>query len=714
VPGFAHLFPEKLCTSWKENGLSLATLGTHAAARDGRPTVQRLMNRVEAAGPALLFGLRLWASVCLALYLAFWLELDHAYWAGASAAVVCQPHLGESLRKGRFRMIGTAIGAIAIVALTARFPQQRIGFLLGLAGWVAACGFVAALLRNFAAYAAALAGFTAAIIASDELGAVGGLDGQAFTLAITRASEICIGILCAGIILAGTDLGGARRRLAAQLADVAAEVATGYVCLSRSSRPREAAIADAWNILGSRIVALDPVIDEALGEASDLRPRSPILYAATEGLFASLSGLWISMLHLERLPDEDGRRKAALVRESLPSELRTSSARDSATNWIVGPSQTRRSFLAATRALVALPNCDPSLRLLADEAARALLGLSRTLDASALLVGDPIRRFWSRRRRADLPDWAPAALNGARTFAAICAVEMFWILTAWPNGAEAIAFAAISVILFTLRGDRAYSTSVSFMVGACLSAALAAIVKFAVLPGVEGFWGFSLAIGVVLVPVGALLTQPRLSAMCAAIIALFIPLLAPADALNYDPQQFANSVLAVIGGVAAGALALCLLPPLSPEQRTRRLLALTLGDFRRLASPADRWSIEDWKHHVHSRFLALPDATAPRQRSQLAAMVLVGSETIRLRRIVGRFDLGFDASLDSALRALARGESLIAIKRLSDVDRMLAALPESWSGARARLRARGSILAISEVLVRYASYFDSRGRDELY
>jgi hypothetical protein len=31
-------------------------------------------------------------------------------------------------------------------------------------------------------------------------------------LAITRASEICIGIVCAGVVLATTDFGGARRR----------------------------------------------------------------------------------------------------------------------------------------------------------------------------------------------------------------------------------------------------------------------------------------------------------------------------------------------------------------------------------------------------------------------------------------------------------------------------------------------------------------------
>jgi hypothetical protein len=92
-----------------------------------------LANAARAAGPPLLFGLRLWASVCLALYVAFWLELDNAYWAGTSAALVCQPHLGASLRKGWYRIIGTLVGAVLIVVLTGVFPQNRFGFLVGLA-----------------------------------------------------------------------------------------------------------------------------------------------------------------------------------------------------------------------------------------------------------------------------------------------------------------------------------------------------------------------------------------------------------------------------------------------------------------------------------------------------------------------------------------------------------------------------------------------------
>jgi Fusaric acid resistance protein family len=91
---------------------------------------------------------------------------------------VCQPQLWASLRKGWFRMIGTVVGATVIVTLTACFPQDRIAFLGLLALWGGLCAFVATALRNFASYSAALAGYTAAIIAADTLGR---LEGRALT-----------------------------------------------------------------------------------------------------------------------------------------------------------------------------------------------------------------------------------------------------------------------------------------------------------------------------------------------------------------------------------------------------------------------------------------------------------------------------------------------------------------------------------------------------
>ena len=69
--------------------MSGAGLSATDPGQTDRSAGEWIAGALRSAGPALLFGLRFWAAVCLALYVAFWLELDNAYWAGTSAAIVC-------------------------------------------------------------------------------------------------------------------------------------------------------------------------------------------------------------------------------------------------------------------------------------------------------------------------------------------------------------------------------------------------------------------------------------------------------------------------------------------------------------------------------------------------------------------------------------------------------------------------------------------------
>jgi len=658
---------------------------------------------LQASGPPLLFGLRLWASVCLALYVAFWLELENAYWAGTTAAIVCQPHLGASLRKGWFRMIGTVVGAVAIVVLTACFPQDRAPFLVGLALWGAGCALVATLLRNFASYSAALAGYTAAIIASDQLGATGGPNGDAFFLAVYRASEICIGIVCAGVILAGTDLGGARRRLATLFAALSAEITgrfTGTLLLAGPELPETQPVRRE---LVRRVIALDPVIDEALGESSQLRYHSPVLQTAVEGLLATLAGWRSVAVHLVRLPHEQARQGASAVLQAVPQELRSAPLQGEPARWMADPVGLRRSCEAAVRSLISLPARTPSLRLLADQTAEMLAGISHALNGLALLLADPARPVPRRRGvRLHVPDWLPSLVNAGRAFVVIGAAALFWIITEWPNGAGAMTFAAIGVILFAPRADQAYATAMGFMVGTSLAAGLAAIIAFAVLPNTETFVAFGLAIGLVLVPAGAGIAQPWQTPMFTAVAANFVPLLQPANPMSYDTGQFYNAALAIVAGIGAATLSFRLIPPLSPAFRTRRLLALTLRDLRRLATGPIPRTPDDWEGRVYGRLSVLPDEAQPLQRSQLLVALSVGAEIIQLRHAARRLNLGSD--LDAALDAVARGDSVIATARLARLDAELASRPGTMTAA---LRARGLILAISEVLTQHAAYFDA-------
>src|SRR5205814_3741985 len=138
-------------------------------------------------------------------------------------------------------------------------------------------------------------------------------------------------------------------------------------------------------------------------------------------------------------------------------------------------------------------------------------------------------------------------------------------------------------------------------------------------------------------------------------ITVFLPLLAPTNPMSYDPQQYYNAALAIVPGVGAAVLSFRLIPPLSPAYRTRRLLALTLRDLRRLATGPLPRTPADWEGHMYGRLSALPDSAEPLQRAQLLAALSVGTKIIQLRRITQRLNL--QSELDAALESIVRGDS---------------------------------------------------------
>jgi uncharacterized membrane protein YccC len=658
----------------------------------------RFTRGLQVTGP-LLFGLRLWASVTLALYVAFWLQLDNPYWAGTSAAIVCQPSLGASLRKGWYRMIGTLVGAAAVVVLTACFPQDRTLFLMGLALWGAGCAFASTLLRNFAAYSAALAGYTVAIIANDQLGATGGSSEAAFTLAVTRASEICIGIVCASIVLAGTDFGRARHRLAASLAGLIAEITGPFLNTLVKSGSKFPVTQILRRELLRRVIAFEPAFDEAIGESSQLRYYSPVLQSALDGLFAALSGWRAVAACLVRLPEDQARRESDKVLSRVPQELQAAPV--DAEFWLSSPADLRQTCKTAVRNVLISGADTPSLRLLAFRTAEALAGISRALNGLALLTHDAARppgsAFDLRFR-----DWLPSLINGARALLTIGAVETFWIVTAWPNGATAITWAALVVILFAPQGGQVYYNALSYTIGNCLAALIAGLMLFAVVPRVETFVGFSIVIGLYLVPAGALMAQTWQRVIFIAMAQNLMPLLAPTNSMTYDLSQYCNTALALVAGSCAGALSYLVVPPLSPAFRTRRLLKLTLRDLRHMAATPVPRTVHDWQSRIYGRLSVMPDEAEPLQRAELLAAMSVGTAIIRLRRVGRRLNLC--ASIDGALEAFAHGDRHLSVARFAQLDQALA----SRSGATlAFIRERALMLAIVEALDQHAAYFDS-------
>ena len=175
-----------------------------------------------------------------------------------------------------------------------------------------------------------------------------------------------------------------------------------------------------------------------------------------------------------------------------------------------------------------------------------------------------------------------------------------------------------------------------------------------------------MVLALVLVPAGFCMARLRNPVLFAGVILTFLPLLGPANEMNYDDLVFLNTAVGIVGGTVIAAIICRLVPPVPPAVRVRRLLTFTLRDLRRLATkPA--LSPAAWEARVFQTLYVLPDQAKPLHRAQLLAALAVGKEIIRLRRVASRF--GLHAELHIALTAFAAGQPGLAIDRLAEIDR---------------------------------------------
>ncbi|MGQ3674099.1 FUSC family protein [Xanthobacter sp. TB0139] len=142
-------------------------------------------------GPVLLFGLKFTLASLLALGISFWSSMPDPKWSVITVAVLANANTDQVAAKSLARVAGTIVGALVGLALVALFAEHRVLFMLSLCLWLGLCQWMLMWFRDLEAYIFALSGYTGAIV---------GLSGvlspdMAADIAVSRATEVCIGIL---------------------------------------------------------------------------------------------------------------------------------------------------------------------------------------------------------------------------------------------------------------------------------------------------------------------------------------------------------------------------------------------------------------------------------------------------------------------------------------------------------------------------------------
>jgi uncharacterized membrane protein YccC len=679
-------------------GLAMAGWGQVLMSAITNPAADRLLFRcgaVRRAVPAILYGARIAASASLALDVAFFLQLDEPSWAGVTAVIVAQPVLGAALRKGMFRLIGTLAGAAAAVALVVLFPQSRAGFFLGLALWEALCAYAATALRSFGAYGAFICGLTAAVVAVDSIPA----PDRVLSIAISRASEITLGIVSTTLIFSLTDFGRAREDLADQMGHIGEEIMAALIrALRNQAGPVEASRA-ARRALLAEVAALDAGIDQAIGESLSVRARAAVLQEALAGLFTAMSSWRTIEAHLSEHPGLAAEVSAAaaltaLSAAAIPAALTVEAGRN--------PAMLRDKLQRAGGSFLDLPAAAPSARLLLDQTGKALLGLSQTMNGIALLRMPSAAAKIAARPIGRTHDPLRASLNGVRVAFVSAAAALFWVFSQWPDGPMFIIFALYVSLRYTMQREQAFDIGLGVLLSYILAAAGAGVLKFFLLPSQESYVAFTLSLGAFLVPGGALAAFPGfLGTIGLFYSAYLIATLSPTNQMVYDLSAFLNNALAIVSGSIAGIAGYRLIPPLSPALRARRHVNAALSDLRRLAAGRWRPRAEVWELRLYDRMIALPYDATPLQRGQLVTALGVGLAILQLREVADA--AGEGDRVQGVLSVLAAGN---AEQARAEAARLADRLAPGASATRPETqRVCAYLRGIQDALVSHPEFF---------
>ncbi|HFF8944057.1 TPA: FUSC family protein [Serratia marcescens] len=555
----------------------------------------------KATGGQWRYALRNSLAMCLALWVAFVLELDEPYWALTSAAVVSFPTIGGVISKSIGRIFGSLIGAAASVAIAGHCLNDPWLFTLFIAAWIGLCTYISNHYQNNVSYAFALAGYTAAIIA---FGTVNVTDTQQiFDIAQARVCEVITGILCGGLmmmILPSTSDGEALltslRRMQLRLLEHAAMLWQPEIT-AQMRTSHEGVIGQILTMNLLRIQAfwshyrlrrqnnlLNYLLHQQLRITSVISSLRRMLLNWPDRP-VNLMPVLTQLLDELRDPATDKYRLARLLQQIAPHD----------------PTDYRhRAFWLRLRHFCWLY-------------LRCNRWLQRLQSATAVSDLQPPRVTPLARHT----DSYEAAYNGLRTFLCIVIGCAYWINTQWDAGSAALTLTAISCVLYSSTPSPI--NSVSTLLKAILLLSVACfVVKFGLMIQIDDFWVFCAFLFPILVTMQMLkLQNPPYAALWGQLIVFMGSFLTVSNPPSYDYQSFINDNIAKVVGVLLAGLAFQILRPSSDKRKSRRIIRALRRDFIDQLSKRPQQSESQFESLIYHRISQLNQSQDQEARTWL-------------------------------------------------------------------------------------------------
>ncbi len=509
-------------------------------ALPGESRLDRLLAWIDGRLPkpaAWAFALRIWIAMTVALYIAFWLQLDSASSAATGVAILAQPKRGQAISKAAYRLLGTLVGGAVALVFIALFGQDRVAMLVAFAVWLGLCVFVAQYLQDTRAYGAMLSGYTVAIIAIAHLDS----PANGFDAAVGRLAAITVAVVVITFVNDALASPSTWSALRPQLAEAHAAVRDFARAAFAEGDPGDLRAA---GLIG-RIAPMRADAGAIAGELDDGPNRAAGARSAIAALYAMVAAARVVARAAARLPAPGPAAAEALAL------CRAVASRDRAEGDIGTDPAALDARAARLRDLVDGAVRDGTRPV--DEVAL----LQRALDfvEAAAFAADGMRALGEGqrpRRDVALPTHRdfPVALRGAlRVVIAFGISAGVFVLAGLPQASFALVQVAATCALSSVTPDpRKFALGV--LMGMPLAGLIAGIVLFGFL---DGYQGFPLLVIAMAPPVflGCLLSLNPSTFTVGFITLVFFPvLMAPSNPQGYDPETFLlNWLLVVVAAV---------------------------------------------------------------------------------------------------------------------------------------------------------------------
>lgn len=500
--------------------------------------------------PAWGFALRTWLAMVIALYAAFWLQLESASSAAVCVGILALPTRGQALEKAFWRLLGTFIGVVASIVIVGTFNQLREPMILAFAGWLALCVYLGGLFDGNRAYGAVLSGYTVAIVAVAQIDT----PQSVFQTGVNRGAALAVGVIALALV---NDMFAPNLfpNVHKKLADAQGQV---RAFARRVFGHGEPSAMDVGQLLQA-ITSIHTDIRALSGESATGPNRAAAARRATCILVQEVGSIRAVAALLDRSGADDDQRQDLIAAFEDRSGARAALlARVTSTLKAASPSDTR--MLAAG-----------GIHLLLERDCAADRAIADLQSGHGRRKGPRLAIYRSRQS---------AARDALRTFCGVAAAGLLLSFADWPM---------VSFILLQLSAIVALSGNMPnpllFAKIACVAfpliAVLAGITKFLVLNGVDQFP--LLAIGIAPAIIGAALIStipdPR-AFMFGFQTMVFTPVfLSPSNPQDYSPLSFLTTALLSTTAVYLLLMMLSVLLPTDDDRRRRWMMASAERDF---------------------------------------------------------------------------------------------------------------------------------------